>query len=107
MEMDAVLYVLSSEGGWKDGKEYEQGTYYTKNGDKYTGKWDGNYEGQREINYKDGNKYHSYSYSTSQFDEHPSPFKIFQSSHFSRDGTNSPSPHFDVQISFVVANKII
>ena len=57
MEMDAVLYVLSSEGGWKDGKEYKQGTYYTKNGDKYTGQWDGNYEGQGEINYKDGTKY--------------------------------------------------
>ena len=49
MEMDAVLYVLSSEGGWKDGKEYGQGTYYTKNGDKYTGQWDGNYEGQGVI----------------------------------------------------------
>ena len=37
-----------------------KGTYYTKNGDKYTGQWDGNYEGQGEINYKDGTKYKGY-----------------------------------------------
>ena len=29
---------------------------YKKNGDKYTGQWDGN-EGQGEINYTDGTKY--------------------------------------------------
>ena len=53
MEMDAVLYVLSSQTLFEvedqyhlqirvqhalpDYKEYGQGTYYTKNGDKYTG----------------------------------------------------------------------
>ena len=72
MEMDAVLYVFSSQTLFEvedqyhlqirvrhalpDYKEYGQGTYYTKNGDKYTGQWDGNYEGQAEINHKDGTK---------------------------------------------------
>ena len=70
--MDAVLYVLSSQTllevedqyhlqiriqhALPDYKEYGQRTYYTKNGDKYTGQYDGNYEGQGEINYKDGAK---------------------------------------------------
>ena len=30
---------------------------YTKNGDKYTGIWVSDWEGQGEINYKDGTKY--------------------------------------------------
>ena len=71
--MDAVIYVLSSQTLFEvedqyhlqinvqhallDYKEYGQGTYYTKNGDKYTDQWDGNYEGQGEINYKDRTKY--------------------------------------------------
>ena len=73
MEMDAVLYVQSSQTIFEvedqyhlqirvkhalpDYKDNGQGTYYTKNGDKYTGQLDGNYEGQGEINYKDGTKY--------------------------------------------------
>ena len=33
---------------------------YSKDGDKYTGQWDGNKKGQGEINYKDGKKYKGY-----------------------------------------------
>ena len=33
---------------------------YTKNGDKYTGKWNGNRGGQGQINYKNGKKYKGY-----------------------------------------------
>ena len=67
MEMDAVHYMQSSQTIFEvedqyhlqisvqhalpDYKEYGQESYYTKNGDKYTGQWDGNYEGQGEINY--------------------------------------------------------
>ena len=30
---------------------------YTEDGNKYTGIWDNNIEGQGEVNYKDGKKY--------------------------------------------------
>ena len=40
------------EGWWL----YGQGILYKDNGDKYTGIWDDNYDGQGEINYKDGKK---------------------------------------------------
>ena len=72
MEMDADLYVLSSQALFEvedqyhlqirvqhalpDYKEYGQGTYYTKNGDKYTGQWD-DWKGKGEIKYKNGKKY--------------------------------------------------
>ena len=72
MEMDAVLNVQSSQTIFEvedqyhlqirvqhalpDYKEYGQGTYYTKNGDKYTGEWD-DWKGQGEIKCKDGKKY--------------------------------------------------
>ena len=46
---------IEYEGGWKNDRYYGQGTLY-KDGDKYTGIWDG-WKGQGEINYKDGTKY--------------------------------------------------
>ena len=46
---------IKYEGGWKGNFYYGQGTYY-KDGNKYTGQWDGS-KGKGEINYKDGTKY--------------------------------------------------
>ena len=77
------------EGGWKNGKKYGQGTMYI-NGDKYTGQWDGNYEGQGEINYKDGTKYKGYwDWKDGGFKRHGQELNTLQTDKYSTKGSGT------------------